>query len=252
MISALIVEDEKPAAERLRKLLAEVAPGITVTGTTDTIESTVKWISSNPAPDLILLDIQLGDGLSFNIFKKVKIESFVIFTTAYDEYALKAFELNSIDYLLKPVERQKLSSAIEKFMKYRSLNRTINIDELLTSMENRKQNSRKRFTITIGEKIKVIEVADLAWAFSFEKNTFLCTTSGKQYPVEFSLDTLETMLDPNDFFRINRQYISSFRAITSIRILSKSRIMISLDPPAEEELIVSSSRTSDFRKWLER
>lgn len=252
MITILIIEDELPAALRLEKLLGSIDPGIRILDRIDTVESAVKWFKSNPHPDLIMLDIQLGDGNSFEIFKKVKVESYIIFTTAYDEYAIKAFELNSIDYLLKPVDEKSLSNSLDKFRKLKSHNFSSNIDHLLDAMEKRDLRYKRRFLVTISGKIKIIETSDIAFFYSKEKNSFLCTTEKKHYPVDYSLDQLEALVNPDLFFRINRQYIVQYKSIDKIDILSKSRIRISTSPPADEEILVSIARTSEFRSWLER
>jgi DNA-binding LytR/AlgR family response regulator len=252
MKGALIIEDEGPAAERLVKLLKTLAPDIEILGSIDTVEGAIKWFGEHPAPDLVLLDIQLGDGLSFDIFRKTKVESYVIFTTAYDEYAIKAFELNSIDYLLKPVDEKRLSASLQKFRKLNSAANNLNIEKLIEGIESRKDNFKKRFVVSIANKIKVIDTHDVACFYSREKNTFLCTKDNKHYPLEFSLDHLVTLVNPDNFFRINRQYLVNFNSITKIDILSKSRIRIEIDPSADEEILVSSSKTSDFRTWLDR
>ncbi|MBK7711443.1 MAG: response regulator transcription factor [Bacteroidales bacterium] len=252
MIRTLIIEDEQPAAFRLEKLLRKLQSDIEVLAIIDTVESAVRWFESNPPPDLIMLDIQLGDGISFDIFSKIKVESYVIFTTAYDEYAIRAFELNSIDYLLKPVSEAKLSQSIEKFRKFQSLSQTVNIRKLLETIENRNDKFKKRFVVSIANKIKVVETGEIAYLYSREKNTFLCTVENHHYPLEFSLDNLELLLNPELFFRVNRQYIVQYRVINRISILSKSRIRIDTVPPAGEEILVSTARTTEFRHWLDR
>jgi two-component system response regulator LytT len=252
MITTLIIEDEQPAAIRLEKLLKSLDPEIKVIAVIDTAESAVRWFESHPQPDLIMLDIQLGDGLSFDIFNKIKVESYVIFTTAYDEYAIRAFELNSIDYLLKPVVETRLEQSIAKYKKLSSAGQNINIQKLLETIENRNNKYKKRFVVIISGKIRVVETADVAFFYSKEKNTFLCSTDKRHYPIEFSLDQLETILNPELFFRVNRQYIVQYRNIIKIDLLSRSRIRINTEPLSDEEILISTARTSDFRKWLER
>jgi len=252
MITALIIEDEHPAAARLEKLIKELDPEIEVAGTIDTVEASIRWFQSHPHPDLIMLDIQLGDGLSFDIFGKTKIESYVIFTTAYDEYAIRAFELNSIDYLLKPVNEEHLSRSLAKFRKFRMQGQNVNIQQLMETLEKRDNKFKRRFVVTIPGKIKVVETTDIAFFYSRDKNSFLCSMDKRNYPLDFSLDQLENMLNPGLFFRVNRQYIVQYKSINKIDILSKSRIRIETVPEADEEILVSSARTSDFRSWLER
>ena len=252
MIRTLIIEDEKPAALRLKRLLISLDPDIEILGIIETVESAVKWFESHPHPDLIMLDIQLGDGLSFDIFRKIKVDSYAIFTTAFDEYAIKAFELNSIDYLLKPVDETKLLQSLQKFRKFQSFSQTVNIGKLLDTIEIRKDKFKKRFVVSIANKIKVIDTGAVAYFYSKEKSTFLCTMDNRHFPLEFSLDYVEQILDPEWFFRLSRQYIVQYRSITKIDILSKSRIRIETNPPAGEEMLVSSARTADFRLWLDR
>jgi DNA-binding LytR/AlgR family response regulator len=252
MISVLIIEDEELAAARLSKLLLSLSPDIEILGSLDTIESAVSWIRDHPGPDLIMLDIQLGDGLSFDIFRKVKVDSYIIFTTAYDEYAIKAFELNSIDYLLKPVDETKLAKSLEKYRNFKSLSQSVNIGKLLESIEKRDGRFKKRFVVNIANKIKVVETGEISFFYSKEKNSYLCTNDNRHLPLEYSLDHVEQFLNPELFFRVNRQYIVSYRSITKIDILSKSRIRIETNPKAEDEVLVSSARTADFRLWLDR
>lgn len=254
MITTLIIEDEYPAAERLKKLLLACNPDINILDCLDSIESSVDWFENNPSPDLVLLDIQLADGKSFDIFKQVTISSFVIFTTAYDEFALKAFELNSIDYLLKPIRLEMLQKSLDKFEKIKSANNghSLNIDQVIDIIEHKNTSFKKRFVINIGNHIKVVDTEEIAYIFSKEKYTFIKTNEGKDYPIDFSLDTLEDLLNPEMFFRINRQFFVSFKAISAIQILSKSRIKLKITPKPEEYPLVSSTKSPEFRKWLDK
>ena len=252
MIRTLIIEDELPAARRLERMLVEADPHIQIMATLESVSSTVKWLRSNPPPDLIMLDIQLADGLSFEIFKKASIDSFVIFTTAYDEYAIKAFELNSIDYLLKPINKEKLAGAIEKYKKFRGDSSSINLQALLTAIDNSRKKYKERFVISAGTKIKSIETSQIAYLYSLEKNTFLCTMENRHYPIDLALEKLEELLDPSHFFRINRQYMVNYYAIEKINVLSKSRVSIVTMPASPDLLLVSTARTHQFRKWLDR
>jgi DNA-binding LytR/AlgR family response regulator len=251
MIRTLIIEDEEPAALRLEKLLKQTSQEIQIIDKLESIDSAVKWLTNNPHPDLIMLDIQLADGLSFEIFKKVKIDSFIIFTTAYDEYAIKAFELNSIDYLLKPVSKEKLASGIEKFKRLSDKKPSFNIDEIISWIENKKTTLKKRFAINIGPKIKSVETDNIAYFYSLEKNTFLCTFEGNNYPVDFSLDKLEELLNPDIFFRINRQNIIHFKSIEKIHVLSKSRLELEIKS-SEEKMVVSTAKSHPFREWIDK
>ncbi len=251
MISTLIIEDEEPAAQRLEKLLKEIDPQIVVLDILDSVSTAKKWFMENAHPDLVMLDIQLADGLSFDIFRHIEVKSFVIFTTAYDDYAIKAFELNSIDYLLKPIDKSKLAKSLHKFksLKYRDI--SVNITELIATMEGNKTWFKKRFAISIGNKIRSIEIKGIGCFYSMEKNTFLTTFSGSSYPVDFSLDKLESLLDPDVFFRVNRQFIVNYSAIEKINILSKSRIEIKVTGQTQG-ILISTAKTHSFRIWLDK
>ena len=248
----LIVEDEKPAANRISSLIKEVDPNAEIAGFTDSVSGTVQWMNQNPHPDLILLDIQLGDGLSFDIFRTVQTDSFIIFTTAYDEYALKAFQLNSVDYLLKPVKKTDLAVAYEKFTRFKGLPRPFNIQEIVNYIEKQKNNFKSRFIINIGNKLITVETRNIACFHTLGKSTFLTTFEGKNYPVDFSLDAVEKMVDPETYFRINRQTLLHFDAIKTIRVMSKSRIKLDLNIDLDEDTYVSFAKSPDFRKWLDR
>jgi len=203
MINVLIIEDEPTAARRIIKLLEETDPEINILDNLQSIEASVTWFRNNKAPDLIILDIQLADGISFEIFKKVKVESFIIFTTAYDEYAIRAFELNSIDYLLKPVVKKKLEQSIVKFRKLKSVGTSFDLESLLQYLNSQKKKYKKRFLVNAGEKLKSIDTEDVSYFYSSDKYTFLCSNEDRHYALESSLDKLEQLLDPNLFFRIN-------------------------------------------------
>jgi DNA-binding LytR/AlgR family response regulator len=252
MIRTLIIEDEMPAAERLEKMLKSVEPSLEVLDILDSVEGSVNWFSENDPPDLLMLDIQLADGLSFDIFKKTSIDCFVIFTTAYDEYAIKAFELNSVDYLLKPVDREKLARSIEKFKKLRDSSAQLNIQDLIETIESRSGKYKKRFAVSVGNKIISVETQKVAYFYSMEKSTFLCTADDHHYPLDFSLDHLELILDPDNFFRINRQNIINYANILKVHVLSKSRIKIETEPACRDNLLVSTAKTHKFRLWLDR
>jgi len=252
MIKVLIIEDEQPAAKRLEKMLLEISSDFDVIQRCDSIESSVEYFKSGIIPDLVLLDVQLGDGLSFEIFKQVEISCPVIFTTAFDEYAIKAFELNSIDYLLKPINKSNLDRSIEKFKKLKQQNVPTDWKTLASLLEKEKRDYKQRFLVYVGEHLHSVQTLDIAYFYSVEKTTFLTTNSGKSFSVDLSLDKLEGMLSPNDFFRINRNYLIKFIAIKKINILSKSRIKLLLEPAPTEEILVSTARTHDFREWLDR
>jgi len=246
----LIIEDESLAADRLESLLNEIAPDTEVVAKLVSIKESVKWLTVNSA-DLILLDIQLSDGLSFSIFEQIHINTPIIFTTAYDQYAIKAFQLNSISYLLKPIRKNELTESIQK---YKSLKSAFSIDfeSLITSLENKKPVFRKRFLIQIADKFRKIEIDDIAYFYASDKNVFLKTFDDHSYPLYLSLDSLVEVIDPSEFFRINRKYIISMKSIATMLAWSRSRLKIILNPKADNEMdaIVSIDRASDFKNWL--
>ena len=252
MIKVIIIEDEQPAAKRLEKMLHDISHEFEIIQTCDSIESSLNYLKSGITPDLMMLDVQLGDGLSFDIFKHVALSCPVIFTTAYDEYAIKAFELNSIDYLLKPIRKENLERSITKFNLLRQQSIIADWKTLSTLLDKGKTEYKQRFLVVAGEHMQSVPTVDIAYFYSIEKSTFLKTQTGRSYPLDFSLDKLEELLSPEDFFRVNRQYIISFGSINKISRLSKSRIKLILEPASPDEIMISTSRTPDFRDWLDR
>ncbi len=249
-MNVLIIEDEKLAAEKLESMLRETDPEIKVLAKLGSIKESVKWLFQNSA-DLIFLDIQLSDGISFSIFEQVAVSTPVIFTTAYDQYAIKAFEVNSISYLLKPIRKSDLADSLQK---YRNLKSAfgIDFDTLLDQMQGRQPEFRKRFLIQIGEKIKKVEVKEIAYFYVLDKGCYLRTHQGSNYPVDYTLDKLETMIDPSAFFRINRKYLVNMEAISNMVAYSRGRVKLELKPKADDEFdtIVSIDRSAGFKKWL--
>jgi DNA-binding LytR/AlgR family response regulator len=248
-MKALIIEDEKPAARRLTKLLLEVDPTIDIVATLESVEATIQWLTTNTHPQMMFMDIQLADGSSFDIFKKMDITCPVIFITAYDEYAIDAFKVNSVDYLLKPVKKEALEMAILKFRNLQHNYSTLGIDSLLSASGKKYKD---RFVIKLGNKIKAILVKDIAYFYSKDKLSFICDQEGKNSPIDLSLDKIEVLLDPTEFFRVNRQIIANATSIRDIHTASKSRILLVLDPPSAIEAVVSSERSSLFKKWLKK
>jgi DNA-binding LytR/AlgR family response regulator len=250
MIDAIIIEDEKPAARRLQKLLSEY--NINIRSTIHSLADAKDWLDENTHPDLIFLDIQLSDGLSFELFKNRKIESAIIFTTAYDEYALKAFKVNSIDYLLKPIDKKELKSAIEKYENQQQKNH-INFQDIRALFEEKLEDKayKERFTIKVGEHLKVYEVNEIDGFLSQHKTSYLLTKQGRQYPLEKSLEEIDSLLSPKQFFRINRAFIININAIKDIISYSNSRLRIVLQHELDEPLIVSRERVKDFKAWLD-
>jgi len=254
-MTTIIIEDEKPAARLLQRKLEKI--NIQVGVMLHSVEEALDWFSKNEHPDLIFLDIQLSDGLSFEIFEKVEIKSAVIFTTAYDEYALRAFKLNSIDYLLKPIDEDDLEIAVAKFksllpkqaLQQQSLG--IDFEQIKKMLTNPfEKNYKKRFTVKIGQYLKVIAIDEIECFFSENKGTYLHTYDNRNYLIECTLELLEQELDPADFFRISRKFIIPLKAIKEIVLYSNSRLKVILPSFKEEEVVVSREKVSDFKNWI--
>ncbi|MDI5887841.1 MULTISPECIES: LytR/AlgR family response regulator transcription factor [Flavobacterium] len=251
----IIIEDEKPAARLLQRKLEKL--NIQVDVMLHSVEEAIDWFSNNEHPELIFLDIQLSDGLSFEIFDKVEIKSAVIFTTAYDEYALRAFKLNSIDYLLKPIDEDDLEVAVSKFKarlpKQETGSRDFGMDfEQIKKMLSNpfEKNHKKRFTVKIGQHLKVISTDEIECFFSENKGTYLHTFDNRNYLIETTLELLEQELDPAAFYRVSRKFIVPLKAIKEIVIYSNSRLKVILPSYKEDEVIVSREKVSDFKNWI--
>ncbi|MBK9799690.1 MAG: response regulator transcription factor [Bacteroidetes bacterium] len=251
-MNVLLIEDEEPASTRLKKLLASVSPELTVLETLVSVKSAIEWLTHHYHPDLIIMDIQLSDGISFDIFNEVEIKCPVIFTTAYDQYALQAFKVNSVDYLLKPVKSEELKTALDKYKKRFSDKTSPEIDYsvLLSALSKNKGEYQKRIVIRYGEIIKTVEIADVAYFYTESKINFLYTFKNQRFSVDHNLDELEHILNPKEYFRINRQFIVNIKAIDKMVTVSKSRVKLTLNPPCEIETIVSTERSSYFKDWL--
>jgi DNA-binding LytR/AlgR family response regulator len=214
------------------------------------VSESVAWFKENDDPDLIFLDIHLEDNLSFVIFDKVKVKSPIIFTTAYDEYAIRAFKLRSIDYLLKPIIQTELNQALDKYRDWKQTP-TINIAEIYESLQQKYPVFKERFSVQVGNKIKTFNVSDIAYFFSEESISFLMLNDGSSYPIEPSLDQLLPQINPKDFFRVNRQYFISLTAIRNVHIFPKSRLKVELHPTQEKEIFVSIDKVTRFKEWLD-
>jgi two-component system response regulator LytT len=250
-MTTIIIEDEKPAARLLNRKLEKL--NIEVGVMLHSVEESLDWFSKNEHPDLIFLDIQLSDGLSFEIFEKIKIKSAVIFTTAYDEYALRAFKLNSIDYLLKPIDEDDLEVAILKFKTRFPKQETLQLDfEQIKKMLSNpfEKNYKKRFTVKIGQHLKVISTDEIECFFSENKGTYLHTFDNRNYLIETTLELLEQELDPAAFYRISRKFIIPLKAIREIVVYSNSRLKVILPSYKEDEVIVSREKVADFKNWI--
>jgi DNA-binding LytR/AlgR family response regulator len=250
-MTTIIIEDEKPAARLLQRKLEKL--NISVGTMLHSVEESIAWFNSNEHPDLIFLDIQLSDGLSFEIFEKITIKSAVIFTTAYDEYALRAFKLNSIDYLLKPIDEEDLAVAVSKF-KARLPNKEmvqLDFDQIKRMLANPFEKSfKKRFTVKIGQHLKVITIEEIECFFSENKGTYIHTFDNRNYLIESTLELLEQELDTAAFYRISRKFIIPLQAIKEIVVYSNSRLKVILPTYKDDEVVVSREKVSDFKNWI--
>lgn len=257
-MKVLIVEDEELAVKKLMKTLASVDPDAEVVGVADSIMATVKWINSNPLPDLILMDIELSDGQSFEIFNRVPIKCPVIFTTSYDEYALKAFKVNSVDYLLKPIQKEDLESALEKMHQLRSMYKQsgsqtdMNIESLVKELQEKLQlkDYRKRFLVRHAQKLVSVDTDEIAYFFSDGRLNFFKTHDNKKFVVDYTMDELEEMLDPKKYFRISRSFYISVNSVEQIHDYFGNRLLLHLRPAVDKESIVSREKVTDFKKWM--
>lgn len=248
----LIIEDEKPAARQLERTLSKL--GYVVNEKLATVEDSIRWFAENEEPDLIFLDIQLSDGLSFEIFENKTINSAIIFTTAYDEYALRAFKLNSIDYLLKPILQEDLESALQKYSNQKAsffhFSEQLNLFKMF--MKETQKEFKERFAIKIGNQIKIINTQSIVGFYSENKATYILTRDQRTYLIEYSLEQLEQNLNPEQFFRISRKHILALGEIKEITIYSNARLKVTLQNfPNEQDWVVSRERVADFKTWIE-
>lgn len=261
-MKVLIIEDEELAVRKLSKLIKEIDPAIQIVGTAASVQASVSWLEANApgqpsAPDLILMDIELADGQSFEIFEQTAVTAPVIFTTSYDEYALRAFKVNSIDYLLKPIKRQELEASLQK---YRRLNMEtpaeptsqLSIDALVQQLRQQVMSTdyRRRFLVRHVSQWVPVDVADIAYFYSEGGVSLFRTRSNQKYPVDYTLDELEAMLDPGQFFRANRQYIVDINSVQQIHPYFNNKLKLTLKPIPDDEVLVSRERATDFKKWM--
>jgi DNA-binding LytR/AlgR family response regulator len=258
-MNILIVEDEDLAVKKIQKTLSSVDSEAVITGITDSIKSTVEWLQQHPQPDLILMDIELADGQSFEIFNLVEVKSPVVFTTSYDEYALKAFKVNSIDYLLKPVQKEELQNALTKYRKMKDTytpkteeNKDMSLDSLVKELQRKLQPKefRKRFLVKHAQKLVSIEIDEIAYFFSDGRLNFFKTTDNRKFVVDYTMDELEDMLDPEQYFRISRSFYVSVGCIDKIDDYFGNRLILQLKPTVDKEALVSREKVTDFKKWM--
>ncbi|HVZ56027.1 MAG TPA: LytTR family DNA-binding domain-containing protein [Chitinophagaceae bacterium] len=258
-MKVLIIEDEDLAVKKLTKTLSSVDPGAEVVGVTCSVRDSVNWLQSNPAPDLILMDIELADGQSFEIFDKTEVRSTVIFTTSYDEYALKAFKVNSVDYLLKPIQKEDLAAALEKLKQMKALyggapaaGAGLNVESLVRELQHKLQprEYRKRFLVKHAQKLVSVEIGEIAYFYSDGRLNFFKTHDNRKFVVDYTMDELEEMLDPHQYFRISRSFYVSIEAIDQIHDYFGNRLLLYLKPAVDKEAIVSREKVAEFKKWM--
>ncbi len=260
-MKVLVIEDEDAATRLMFKILEKARPSIKVVAHIDTVEDAVVWLKENPAPDLVFMDIQLGDGISFEIFEQVEINCPVIFTTAYDEYTLRAFKVNSIDYLLKPLQLEDLEAALKKYDRLRAGNGEetaqnishAQIESILKVLNPTKPaNYKSRFLIKVGDKFFSVTTDQIAYFYTEDKGVFIQTHDKQRYPIDNSLDELEKVLDPEMFFRINRQFIVHVGAVNRLHAYFNGKMKVFLKPEVAEEVIVSRDKAAALKMWLDK
>lgn len=250
-MKVLIIEDEAPAFRRLQKLLEELDPGVEIVEVLDSVEESVKWFNNHQQPDLIFSDIQLSDGVSFEIFDQVKITMPVIFTTAFDEYMLRAFRVNSIDYLLKPIKKEDLENSLNKYRQMKSVfGGGVDLADLLRNVKLGQKEYKTRFLVKMGDKMMSVETDDIAYYQTRHGVVHLCTHMGKTYLMDQTLDDLMAQLDPEKFYRANRQFIIQFKSIKAVNRYHKGKLLVDLQQETNEAVVVSAEKASDFRSWL--
>ncbi len=248
----LLIEDEIPAAKRLKKLVLECCEGSQILDVLDSVEDAVEWFQNHPTPDVVFMDIQLADGLSFSIFSKVEVNCPVIFTTAYDQYAIQAFKVNSIDYLLKPIEKDALHAAWQQFLRWPD-QKDSDLQNLLANFQQQLQKPKfkERFLVKLGEQYKYIYTKDIAYFRSESSISYLVNTHNVSMIIDEKMDEIERLLNPSKFFRINRKYIIHIDAIDKIHTYLNSRLKLELKPVCKDEVIVARERVNAFKEWLD-
>ncbi|WP_022825977.1 LytR/AlgR family response regulator transcription factor [Hymenobacter norwichensis] len=258
-MTVLLLEDEYPAAERLQRLLQQAAPEAQVLAVLDSVAGALAWLDANPAPDLILSDIQLADGLSLEVFEQAVVRSPVIFTTAYDAYAIRAFKANSVDYLLKPVKLAELTAALTKLREWRTPAPTTpppddtarRLERLLDSLPRPNQQYKTRFLVRSGEQLLPLPATQIAWFQSRHETTTLAVTDGRRFVVDYTLEQLEALLDPRHFFRLNRQFIAQLPAVQRLHSHFNGKLLLDLHPAPTDEVLVSREKAAAVKSWLE-
>lgn len=256
-MTILIIEDELPAQRMLKDMLAELGGDLQVVGCLGSVASAIRWFRENKHPDIVLLDIQLSDGISFNILKQVDVESMLIFTTAFDEYAVQAFKVNSLDYILKPFEVADLRRALEKYASYsrmflRERNSAVDFETIVSAISNARPEYRSRFLIRSAESFWQLPVEEIAYIFSANKITWAVLFDARQVQLDFPLEKLVEQLNPERFFKINRQYILSIEAIQKIHTYFDGKLVVDTRPKHKEPIIVGKDKAAEFKRWIDR
>lgn len=251
-MKVVIIEDEKLSAEHLENLLKRIDSTVQVIAKLDSVKRCLEFFKAEPSADLLFVDVHLADGLSFELFAKIKIDTPVIFTTAYDEYAIKAFKLNSVDYLLKPIGLEDLKSAMAKYKKLNSSYRSGMMEDIAIAYQQMNKQYKNRFMVKMGDTIASVKTEEISHFISEDGMVLLATTQGKRYTVDYTLDQLESLIDPAAFFRINRKVMMHINSIQKVSAYFNSRLKINTDTLQDEDGIVSRERVNDFKKWLDK
>lgn len=249
----LIIEDEQLGAEKLARMLQSIDASVKIVGNTRSIESSVEWLMQHRHPDIVLMDIELTDGQSFEIFNHVTINSMVIFTTSYDEYALKAFKLNSVDYLLKPVKKEELKTALDKYQQWKQKfsAAALNIEQLITELNRLPSKTwRSRFLVKQGQKLVSIETSDIAYLFAEGRLSYLVTWNKIKYVLDYTIEELEQMLDPQQFYRANRAFIIQVKSVAQIHTYFNGKLKLELQPNTDKEVLISREKATEFKEWM--
>lgn len=252
-MKVLIIEDEAPAFRRLQKLLEEIDQSIEIVEVFDGVKEAVKWFNHHECPDLIFMDIQLSDGLSFEIFDQTEITKPVVFTTAFDEYMLKAFKVNSIDYLLKPINKDDLEHSLNKYRQLKSQfsgSEPNAIQELIKNIRLDDRKFKSRFLVKMGEKMISVETENVSGFMANSGLVYLITSGGKKYLMDQTLDDIMKELDPEKYYRTNRQFILAYNAIESVHKFGKSKLLVETNFSHDDQIIVSSEKATAFKQWL--
>lgn len=252
-MEVLIIEDEQPGAEKLGRLLTSIDDSIRIAGNTRSIKSSVEWLLQHEHPDIILMDIELTDGQSFEIFNHVAIKSMVIFTTSYDEYALQAFKVNSVDYLLKPIKRRELKNALDKYQQWqqRFSSSALNVAQLIHELKQQQPKAwRSRFLVKQGQKLLSVEINEIAYFYADGRVCFFTTWSRQKYIVDYTIEELEQMLDPQQFYRANRAFILNIKAIGQIHNYFNGKLKLQLQPEIDREVLISREKATEFKEWM--